>query len=248
MFEQIKSIDGGLAQQLLRVAEGCTRCAGSGDFAALVQREVRQLLPHRSLFAALGRIDLEHLEVVHIEGVDYPQHGLLSIQRQSNLRSRPALARWLATRKPLVLDADADGAYLSEAERQEIDRLELGRVAAHGVLDLAARSGSYFSFGGLQPHLAAQDVAHRLSLLVPHLHQALVLCHRFAVGSAASEPTLSGTEREILRWVAAGRTNAEIARLRGRSESTVRNQLTALFRKLGVSNRAAAVRINVSWM
>ncbi len=248
MSEEITSVEGGLAPRLLRVAEGCTRCAGSRDFNGLVQREVRQLLPHISLFAALGRIDLEHLEVLHIEAVDYPQHGLLSIQRQSNLRSRPALARWLDTRRPLVLDAEADGPYLSAAERQEIDDLGLGRVAAHGVLDLAARSGSYFSFGGIPAHLAAQDVALKLSLLVPHLHQALVLCHLSALSSASAGPKLSGTEREILRWVAAGRTNAEIARLRGRSESTVRNQLTTLFRKLGVSNRAAAVRMNVSWM
>jgi DNA-binding CsgD family transcriptional regulator len=248
LTEQITVVHGGLARQLLRVAEGCTRCACSRDFAALVRHEVRPLLPHTSLIAALGRIDLEHLELMHVESVDYPPRGLLALQRQSNVKSRPALAHWLNTRRPLVLDADADGAHLSDAERQEIDGLELGRVAAHGVLDLAARSGSYFSFGGLSSHLAAPDVAHRLSLVVPHLHQALVRCHQSAIGSASSGPKLSGAEREILRWVAAGRTNAEIACLRGRSESTVRNQLTTLFRKLGVSNRAAAVRMNLSWM
>jgi len=55
--------------------------------------------------------------------------------------------------------------------------------------------------------------------------------------------SLTALERELLRWVAAGRSNAQIARLRGRSEATIRNQLHALYKKLGVANRAEAVTV-----
>ena len=136
---------------------------------------------------------------------------------------------------------------MSELERHEITALKLGRVAAHGVVDLAARSGSYLSFAGVDENLPRAHVERRLSLIVPHLHQALVACRiREQQHAPAAGGPLSNTEHEILRWVSAGRTNAEIALMRGRSAATVRNQLTVIFRKLGVRNRAEAVRVELA--
>jgi DNA-binding NarL/FixJ family response regulator len=45
----------------------------------------------------------------------------------------------------------------------------------------------------------------------------------------------------VLRLVAEGCTNAQIGTSLHRSEKTVRNQLTAIYRKLGAGNRAEAV-------
>ena len=61
-----------LATSLLRLAQKCAICTNSQDFADLVRNEVRPVLPHTSLIAAMGRIDLEHLELLHVEAVDYP--------------------------------------------------------------------------------------------------------------------------------------------------------------------------------
>jgi DNA-binding NarL/FixJ family response regulator len=54
-------------------------------------------------------------------------------------------------------------------------------------------------------------------------------------------PDLTDREREVLDFVAAGRTNAEIARRCGISEKTVRNHVTSIFSKLQVTDRAQAV-------
>ncbi|MBW4705507.1 MULTISPECIES: response regulator transcription factor [unclassified Micromonospora] len=51
---------------------------------------------------------------------------------------------------------------------------------------------------------------------------------------------LTPRERDILRRLAAGDTNARIARHFGLSEKTVRNQLSAVFAKLGVADRVQA--------
>jgi DNA-binding CsgD family transcriptional regulator len=236
-----------LATRLLRVAQRCAACATGNDFATLVRDDVRRLLPHSSLVAVLWRIDLEHLELIHVEAVDYPAHLLTALQPLTNLRNRPALVRWLSSRAPMVLDSELDGRCLSETERDEIQHLRVGRVAVHGVFDMGARSGSHFSFGGLPRALDHRNASRLLQLLVPHLHQGLTLCHQMTASSAPPGTRLTEAEREIMRWVAAGRTNAEIAHLRGRSEATIRNQLTATFRKLGVSNRAAAVRFYPDW-
>ena len=61
-----------------------------------------------------------------------------------------------------------------------------------------------------------------------------------AVESAAFE-TLASREREILGKLLEGLTNAQIGKQLFISEKTVRNQLTKVFEKLGVSNRSQAI-------
>lgn len=56
----------------------------------------------------------------------------------------------------------------------------------------------------------------------------------------AAEPRLSGQECAILRLVARGRTNREIAAQLFLSEKTVRNYLSSVLDKLGLRNRAEA--------
>ncbi|HXM54345.1 MAG TPA: LuxR C-terminal-related transcriptional regulator, partial [Candidatus Dormibacteraeota bacterium] len=61
-----------------------------------------------------------------------------------------------------------------------------------------------------------------------------------ARGGRASDE-LTPRERELLRELASGRTNRQIAAALSVSEKTVANSLTTVFAKLGVENRAAAV-------
>lgn len=51
---------------------------------------------------------------------------------------------------------------------------------------------------------------------------------------------LTPREREILSLLARGNSNAKIARQLGLSEKTIRNQLSAVFMKIGVSDRVQA--------
>lgn len=70
-----------------------------------------------------------------------------------------------------------------------------------------------------------------------------VICAAFA-GALTPNPALanlSETERELLEYLELGYGNREIAAARGTSFFTVRNQLSTLYRKLGVSNRTEAV-------
>ena len=52
---------------------------------------------------------------------------------------------------------------------------------------------------------------------------------------------LSSAESYVLRHILAGRSNAEIAGLRGCSARTIANQVASLFRKLGVRSRLELV-------
>jgi pimeloyl-ACP methyl ester carboxylesterase/DNA-binding CsgD family transcriptional regulator len=59
--------------------------------------------------------------------------------------------------------------------------------------------------------------------------------------AAALFPELTAREREVLELVARGLANDEIAERLGITSKTVRNQVSALFDKLGVSSRAQAI-------
>ena len=64
-----------------------------------------------------------------------------------------------------------------------------------------------------------------------------------AVMRCAHQSLLTTRELRLLEWLASGRTNVQIGRCAGRSEKTVRNQLTGLYAKLGAANRAEAVAL-----
>jgi len=55
--------------------------------------------------------------------------------------------------------------------------------------------------------------------------------------------SLTAREREVLAWVARGKTNSEIARILSLAPSTVAKHLEHIFEKLGVERRTAAARI-----
>jgi DNA-binding NarL/FixJ family response regulator len=52
---------------------------------------------------------------------------------------------------------------------------------------------------------------------------------------------MSPRQRDVLRLLVEGRTNKQICRELGLSESTVKTHLEAIFRKLGVVSRTQAV-------
>lgn len=76
-----------------------------------------------------------------------------------------------------------------------------------------------------------------LTVLRPHLHQA----YRDAERRRHPVPRLTARQRELLHLVAAGHTNAQIARRLGITEGTVRTHLENIYRLLQVSSRTAAV-------
>jgi DNA-binding CsgD family transcriptional regulator len=173
-----------------------------------------------------------------------PPAHLAQIPLKLNLRERPVVSRWLKDREPVVVQLTRDAAILSERERFEIETYGLGRLAIHGLLDLHARTGSYFSFAQVDEALAEAWVLDRLRLVVPLLHTALQQLSDLP-DLSASPPAVPLSEKEVqlLQWLAAGRSNTEIATLCCRSQATVRNQLHSLYDKLGVANRAEATRV-----
>jgi len=89
---------------------------------------------------------------------------------------------------------------------------------------------------GPGPDFSERDRAV-LTLLAPHLDQA----YRDTQRRRHPVPRLTPRQKHLLRLVAAGHTNAQIARRLGITGGTVRTHLENIYQRLGVSSRTAAV-------
>ena len=78
-------------------------------------------------------------------------------------------------------------------------------------------------------------------VLSPAVYHIRPTATRGATANSPSPlPGLTAREGQIVRLIAQGRSNAEIARVLDIREATVKGHLQRLYRKLGVSNRTAA--------
>lgn len=148
-----------------------------------------------------------------------PDLAVLDIRlpRRSGLEvARAARAQGLAIRI-LLLSAYDEMAFVQEAleigvEGYILKNEDLVTIAA--AIRTVAQGGTAFSLAVLKK---IQNLRHSGLLLTPR-------------------------EREILQGVAEGWTNREIAQRLSVAERTVETHLAAVFQKLGVRNRAEAVR------
>jgi DNA-binding CsgD family transcriptional regulator len=139
-------------------------------------------------------------------------------------------ARWsdlLSRRRLHSLDVYAEVGKPLELEYQ----LELWMVTPEGVQGC-------FAFDRGEHDFSNRDV-DMLDTLRPHLAQLW----RNARGRSRPAPAglLTPREREILAWVARGKTNREIAAVLYLAPGTVRKHLDNVYAKLDVGSRAGAV-------
>jgi len=175
-------------------------------------------------FAERDRLALELLQ---------PHLHRLRQTAETGRRLRAALAglEWAGQRDPRgVVLLGAGG------------RLEFASPAARRLLD------AYFhepSEHGSIPAAVTDWLEAGLQMLVCARGERRLTIHRAGDALLLEEtrpaPPLTPREREVLRWVARGLTNAAIAELLWVAPSTVRKHLENVFAKLGVRTRTAAV-------
>ena len=91
------------------------------------------------------------------------------------------------------------------------------------------------------PTLEREEAAEACEPAAAAVAEPVLTTPKLARASGAPTPRLNPSEIHMLEWLAAGRTNAQIAQCVGRSVKTIGNQLTRVYAKLGVVNRAEAV-------
>ncbi|WP_235928401.1 response regulator transcription factor [Goekera deserti] len=132
------------------------------------------------------------------------------------------------------------------AEDPDVRVLVLTMVADDDALFAAVQAGAlgYVLKGAGQAEIGRALAAVAAGEAVYDAQVARRLRAFFTAGAgvvARPFPELTDREREVLDLMAAGLPNATIARRLFVSEKTVRNNVTAVFAKLGVRDRAEAV-------
>lgn len=149
----------------------------------------------------------------------------------------------------IELDPDVILWQLSPHEEAAQTLQALGRRSAVLLTDAAAadllRAGAS---GVLPPGASAEQVgaalhaaAAGLAVYVPERGSAAATGMPAATGMTAQGSRLSSRETEVLRMIAQGLANKEIAYRLGLSEHTVKFHVSALLGKLGAGSRAEAV-------
>lgn len=229
--------------------------ADQESYARCAFRALGRLIPHDlSAFAALDPATQQLNVIVPAQvPADFPRalEGFAQLHRKYELFNfdpgvqggRPYMrGDWFSRREFRETDIFAD-AY--------------GLVGMNDHLSAAVGSpGESVFVGLLRRSEGTGDYSERdrtvLATLQPHLRRAWQLTRWRAMlgGKTALVPDqlraalgITRRQAEILSWVAAGKTNQEIATIAQLSEGTVKLHLANLFQRLGVETRLAAVRV-----
>ena len=223
--------DGGLPESLLADLMGQIRCDGvdllgfdTGQQAFWLGQEISATTHDEDLQAAVDQAFWTHYWDSRF--CSYPG-------RTGDLRSAIKITDFYSTRQWHSTGMYADHDRLFGVEHSLMLCLP---EAPPGTIAGPERHVRLYLSRGPGPDFSERDRA-LLTLLRPHLHQAYLDAER----RRHPVPRLTPRQKNLLRLVAAGHTNTQIARRLGISEGTVRTHLETIYERLGVSSRTAAV-------
>ena len=174
--------------------------------------------------------DLGERAMLLDRGIEIGGLGAIVLAEDDRIRSMTATARaWLAA----YFDAAGSGDRLPAAIEAWLHRLSLPASTADALPGTAAT-------------LAIERGTSRLTLrLLRHGNQRLVLMQEQCSTPRTEQLAALGLARreaEILTWVVAGKSDAEIAQILAISPRTVSHTLERVYRKLGVETRKSRRR------
>ena len=158
----------------------------------------------------------------------------------------------------VILEAEPDVVLVDEMEErgQTLELIRALTTSADGITVIALtlatdaeRLDEIFAAGATsavskatQPGALATLIRETIDGHVHYLHKPFGEAPAASARALAQDQVLSPRELEVLRLVAAGSTNGDIARQLWVTEQTVKFHLSNIYRKLDVSNRTEASR------
>ncbi len=228
------------AVQFMQVAQLATTLTSRDDLRQWLGGQVQWLLPHDALLTATGhfghgdvRVDLLVVQPAH---TCVPASALLPLAH--------ALRKGWIDAQHMPCRMDLNDLPLPSGLRG------LRSAWVHGLRECIPPNERVIALLGRGTSFGEHD-AQALCLLQPFIDAALrrlpqavprrSLCLAGLDGLAPARLPLSERERQIMSWVAMGKTNPEIGCILHISEFTVKNHLKSVYTKLDVTNRAQAV-------
>jgi transcriptional regulator EpsA len=237
-------------EHLIRVLEAGVNLADARHFYMWAQGALQGLIPHKVLVC----LQMAQSQVIRLDSFHSPHlpkhmiEELTSSQGSSILQLLKACPA--SSKKPQWLEFEGFSTDLN-LQRHTQRLLDVGLSNAL-VLGTPLFAGTYtqFMFLDVKPTLTPQRTAYLLELMLAQLHLAYWRCIVPQQGVndqfEATAVPLSVRELDILRWVAVGKSNQEIAELLYISPFTVKNHVHNILKKLKVKNRMQAASMHHS--
>jgi DNA-binding CsgD family transcriptional regulator len=217
------------------------------DILAWVEGPLRRFFPFERFLGSYGQLAGGRIRRRSLATSGYTNEFLASLENEFDVKSRGCFAWWVSNRRPFLLDKtggqDEAGVsiFATKRELEEIERFNLGVVAAHGVVDPFANAGTYLSFAGVPGGRAKQIIAS-LDLIAPVLHM-LFLAIKQPEESKVDLTVLTDRQRELVELALEGLSDKAIALRLSISDHTVGNHFRAIYAQLGVGKRSQLIAL-----
>ena len=236
----------------------CHALASLEEFKTFIRTRARQVLPHQMALCGLSEIGSGRL--LRLINIDFPAGYLQHVVRPDQILLSSPLREWLGPRSPMIIRLDQPAEPDGSLRYPGAGAHGITSLACHGFVDVSSTVYTFFLFGQLNVRMMASYTV-LLNLVVAHLHAVLTRLltteHLRHTGEAAEggRPTpwrrverrspeaapVTDRERQVLRWIAAGKSNWEIGKILRISEFTAKNHVQSILKKLSVTSRAQAV-------
>jgi DNA-binding CsgD family transcriptional regulator len=213
------------------------------DLMAWIETDLRNFFHFEKLFVAYGELTAGQIKATHWLAVGYTHDYLQSQAGALEIETRGSLRWWFANRQPFYIDPDQPPDFATAYEIDEIKTQGLKNIAAHGILNVRANAGTYFSFAGVSSPLGDWhlDALRILTPVLNDLYLAYLAAHSQSVSSNLAN--LTPRQKDIVRHLSVSSDDKTLAKNLGLSEKTVRNQLTEIYARLGIKKRTQLLQM-----
>lgn len=136
---------------------------------------LKKFFPFERCLLIHGELTAGQIKMTDWLSCQHEQRYLLQLKETFELSQRGSLAWWLSNQRPFGIDPAAPPPFATEFEVNELRSFGLGRIAVHGVVNVKANAGTYFSFAGIPNELSPWHM-DALRLIAPVLND-LFLSH-----------------------------------------------------------------------
>ncbi len=233
--------------EVFTIIEACTNLKTEDEFKDVLEK-VRNLFGPEMIACGVGGIRLT--KVSSIINLGFSTDFIAAIIDTTGRMKSPLFHRWVVNQLPQTLDFKENSVQPTPSHMTPYRDFSLCNVISHGVIDCSQRYATYFGFAKIPERIGPHHIS-LLEILAPHLHVAytqlgsvkkllLSTIDTAFIDDDSIEP-LSEREREVLRWLFAGKSNWDIGSILKISENTVKNHVQRIIKKLNANNRQHAV-------